>query len=41
MPIFGIAGAFTFNEAKIIAFFKTINKIFATHNIIGNQKKKQ
>jgi len=30
-----------FDGAKIIAFFKTIDKIFITHDIIGDQKKKQ
>ena len=35
------AKALTFNEAKITAFLKTINKIFATYNIIKDQKKKQ
>ena len=33
MPAFKIAKAFTFDEAKITAFFKTIDKMFATYNI--------
>ena len=41
MLAFEIAEAFTFNEAKIITFFKIIDKIFATHDIIKDQKKKQ
>ena len=36
-----IAKAFTFDEAKITAFLKIINKMFITHNIIKDQKKKQ
>tara|TARA_R110002060_G_scaffold52609_2_gene63410 strand:+ start:313 stop:438 length:126 start_codon:yes stop_codon:yes gene_type:complete len=35
------AKAFTFNEAEIIAFLKTIDKMFATHDITRNQEKKQ
>lgn len=40
MPAFRIAGIPTFDGAKIITFFKTINRIFATHDIIEDQKKK-
>ena len=36
-----IARAFIFNKIKITAFFKMINRIFATHDIIKDQKKKQ
>lgn len=36
-----IAEALTFDEAKITAFLKIINKIFATHDIIRDQEKKQ
>ena len=41
MPTPKIAKALTFDEIKITAFLKIINKIFATHNIIKDQKKKQ
>ena len=41
MLTFKIAKAFTFNGIKIMAFFKTINKMFATHDIIKDQEKKQ
>ena len=36
MLALGIARAFTFNRAKITAFFKTIDKMFTTHDIIRN-----
>ena len=35
------AEALTFDGAKITAFLKTIDRMFATYDIIGNQKKKQ
>ena len=41
MLAFRIAGTLTFDGAKIITFFKTINRIFATHDITGDQEKKQ
>ena len=41
MLAFRIAGTLTFDGAKIITFFKTINRIFATHDITGNQERKQ
>jgi len=34
MHAFRIARAFTFNGVEITVFFKTINKIFATYDII-------
>ena len=34
MLAFEIAGTFTFDEAKITAFLKIIDKIFATYDII-------
>ena len=34
MLAFEIAKTFTFNEAKIMAFLKTIDKIFVTYDII-------
>ena len=39
MLAFKIARAFTFDEAKITAFFKMIDKIFAMYDIIKDQKK--
>ena len=41
MPTLETAKAFTFDEAKIIAFFKTIDKMFAIYDITRDQKKKQ
>ena len=34
MPTSKTAKALTFDKAKITAFFKTIDKMFATHDII-------
>ena len=36
----GITGALIFDKAKIMAFFKMIDKMFATYDITRNQKKK-
>ena len=41
MPALRIAEALTFDRAKITTFLKMIDKIFATHNIIKDQKRKQ
>ena len=41
MPTPKIAKAPTFDGAEITAFFKMINKMFATHDITKDQKKKQ
>ena len=41
MPALKTAKASTFDKAKITAFFKIIDRMFATHNIIKDQKKKQ
>ena len=41
MPALEIAGIPMFDGAEITAFFKTIDKMFATHDIIGDQEKKQ
>jgi len=36
-----IVKAFTFNEAEITAFLKTIDRMFTTHDITRDQEKKQ
>tara|TARA_R110002060_G_scaffold1595_5_gene3093 strand:- start:1175 stop:1285 length:111 start_codon:yes stop_codon:yes gene_type:complete len=36
MPAFRIIEALTFDGVKITIFLKTIDKMFATYNIIGN-----
>ena len=40
MPTFEIARAPTFDGAEITAFLKTIDRMFATHDIIRDQEKK-
>ena len=40
MLAFGIAKALTFDEVKITAFLKTINKMFAIYDITEDQEKK-
>ena len=41
MPTPRIAKAPTFDEAEIMAFLKTIDRMFAMHDITGDQKRKQ
>ena len=41
MLAFGIAGALMFDGVEITVFLKTIDKMFAMHDITGDQEKKQ